>query len=234
MVESFPFVAALLASVFHVISGPDHLAAVMPFAIESKKKAWKIGLYWGVGHLLGMLLIGILFLLFRELIPVEKISGYSEQLVGLVLVFIGLWSFYKIFKKEKTHKHLHIHAENSPIIHKHEHEHDHQPNHRHVHKNTKKQGHFASLSIGVLHGLAGISHFILFIPVASFSNKMDSVKYLIGFGLGIIIAMTVFALIIGRISSYSIGEHNDALFKGIRFSGGLFALIIGIYWMFSV
>jgi ABC-type nickel/cobalt efflux system permease component RcnA len=233
MIDAFPFIAALLASILHVISGPDHLAAVIPFAIESKKKAWKIGLFWGIGHLLGMLLIGVLFLLFKELIPVEKISEYSEQLVGLVLVFIGLWSFYKIFKNEKTHKHLHVHAENSPVIHKHEHVHNHHPNHQHVHQKSTKQGHFASLSVGILHGLAGISHFILFIPVASFSNTMDSVRYLVGFGLGIIIAMTVFALIIGRISSYSKNEHNDALFKGIRFAGGLFAIIIGLYWMFS-
>jgi len=231
MIDSFPFVAALLASVFHVISGPDHLAAVIPFAIESKKKAWKIGLFWGIGHLLGMLLIGILFLIFREVIPVEKISEHSEQLVGIVLVFIGVWSFYKIFSNEKTHKHLHIHTENSPVIHKHTHEHDHHPNHHHVHAKNMKQGHIASLSVGVLHGLAGISHFILFIPVASFSNTMDSVKYLIGFGTGIILAMTVFALIVGRISSNSITEHNNALFKGIRFAGGIFAIIIGVYWM---
>ncbi len=233
MIDTFPFFAALIASILHVISGPDHLAAVIPFAIESKKKAWKIGLFWGIGHLLGMMLIGILFLLFRELIPVEKISEYSEQLVGIVLVFIGLWSFYKIFKEDRKHKHLHIHAENSPIIHKHEHEHQHAHGHHHIHKADVKQGHLASLSVGVLHGLAGISHFILFIPIASFSNKLDSINYLIGFALGIIVAMTVFALIVGRISSYSKTEHNDALFKGIRFAGGLFAIIIGIYWMFS-
>ena len=233
MIDSFPFIAALIASIFHVITGPDHLAAVIPFAIESKKKAWKIGLFWGIGHLLGMLLIGVLFLIFRELIPVEKISNYSEQLVGLVLIFIGVWSFYKLFKEDKKHKHLHVHSENTPVIHKHEHDHVHEHSHQHTHNKSIKQSNFASLSIGFLHGLAGISHFLLFIPVASFSNKMDSIFYLIGFSSGIIIAMTTFALVIGKISSFNKGEHNDVLFKGIRLAGGLFAIIIGIYWMFS-
>ena len=41
MSDSFPFIAALIASILHVITGPDHLAAVIPFAIESSKKAWK-------------------------------------------------------------------------------------------------------------------------------------------------------------------------------------------------
>ena len=100
----------------HVIMGPDHIAAVIPFAIESKRKAWKIGLYWGIGHIFGMIIIGILFMLFKELIPVEKISGYSEQLVGLVLIMIGLWAFYKIFINEHRHKHLHIHSDNNPML----------------------------------------------------------------------------------------------------------------------
>lgn len=232
MIESLPFIAALIASILHVITGPDHLAAVVPFAIESKKKAWKIGLFWGIGHLLGMILIGVLFLLFKELIPVEKISEFSEQLVGLVLIFIGAWSFYKLFKQENKHKHLHVHANDDVTIHKHEHHHHDHQNHTHHHEGIK-QGNFASLSVGFLHGLAGIAHFILFLPVASFDSKMDSVYYLIGTAIGILVAMTVFALVIGRISSYAKNEHHDMLFKGIRLAGGLFAIIIGFYWFFA-
>lgn len=233
MSDSFPFIAALIASILHVITGPDHLAAVIPFAIESKKKAWKIGLFWGIGHLMGMLAVGILFLIFRELIPVDSISVYSEQLVGIVLVLIGVWSFYKIFKEEKKHKHLHVHSNDTLAIHKHQHAHQHETSHHHTHNHQLKQSLFASLSIGFLHGLAGISHFLLFIPVASFKNQIDSISYLVGFSCGIVLAMTSFALLIGSISSFSKNEHNDTLFKGIRFSGGLFALIIGLYWLFS-
>ena len=232
MIDSFPFIAALIASILHVITGPDHLAAVVPFAVDAKRKAWKIGLFWGIGHLLGMILIGVLFFLFRELIPVEKISGYSEQLVGLVLIFIGVWSFYKLFKQEKKHKHLHVHANDDVTIHKHEHHHHENQNHTHHHDGIK-QGNFASLSVGFLHGLAGIAHFILFLPVASFDSKMDSINYLIGTAVGILIAMTVFAFVIGSISSYAKNEHNEMLFKGIRFAGGLFAIIIGFYWIFA-
>ena len=47
MDTTFPLTAGLIASILHVIAGPDHLAAVAPFAIESKRKAWKIGLFLG-------------------------------------------------------------------------------------------------------------------------------------------------------------------------------------------
>jgi ABC-type nickel/cobalt efflux system permease component RcnA len=230
---TFPFFAGLVASVLHVIMGPDHLAAVLPFVVEAKRKAWKIGLFWGIGHIFGMLLIGLLFLFFKELIPVEQISGYSEQLVGLVLIIIGIWAFAKIFRSEHRHKHLHIHSENHPLIHKHSHEHSHNPSHEHVHKESEKQGFFASFWIGVLHGLAGIAHFILFLPVLGFKDDYSAATYIGGFIFGILIAMISFSLVIGRIAGLARNEHNQNMYKGIRLAGGIFAILIGIYWIFG-
>ena len=228
---TFPFFAGLLASMLHVIMGPDHIAAVLPFVIEAKRRAWKVGLFWGIGHIFGMLFIGLLFLLFKEVIPVEKISGYSEQLVGLVLVIIGIWAFVKIFKSEPTHKHLHVHSERQPLIHKHTHEHQHNPSHEHVHPMKETQSYFASFWVGVLHGLAGVAHFILFIPVLGFDSNLTAAVYIAGFILGILVAMTAFSLIVGKIAGFAKNEHNQNLYKGIRLTGGIFAIVIGIYWM---
>jgi ABC-type nickel/cobalt efflux system permease component RcnA len=228
-----PLTAGLIASILHVITGPDHLAAVAPFAIESKRKAWKIGFTWSIGHLVGMLAIGALFLAFREFIPVEKISNYSEVLVGVVLIGIGVWAFFKIFRKDKAHKHLHVHSEDSPIIHSHSHEHVHEKSHRHSHPKTLKQSNWASFSIGVLHGVAGVAHLLLFLPVLGFENNYDATSYLIGFGIGIVVAMTVFAFVMGTVSTMAQNGHNEVFFKGIRMAGGLFAIIIGIYWVLS-
>jgi len=232
MYLSFLFFTGIIASVLHVISGPDHLAAVTPFAIESKKKAWKVGLFWGIGHLAGMLSIGILFLLFKNLIPIEKISEHSEKMVGILLILLGIWIFFKIFKTEKKHKHTHIHSETNPLIHKHEHIHNSEKKHNHIHPNLK-QGVIASLSVGFIHGLAGIAHFLLFLPVIGFASKIDSAKYIVGFGIGTVIAMIAFAMVIGRVSSFSKKDHNNAFFKGIQLAGGLFAFIIGVYWVLA-
>lgn len=255
---SFPLFAGIIAAILHVISGPDHLAAVTPFAIESKKKAWKVGLFWGIGHLLGMLSIGVLFLMFKELIPIEKISMHSEKFVGVILIGLALWIFYKIFRDEKQHIHTHIHAEGNPLIHTHLHSHDevtpiikknphlryevsevirkyphiHQTEKSHTHSNsTLKQGIIASLSVGFVHGLAGVAHFLLFLPVIGFASKLDSTKYIVGFGIGTLLAMISFAFVIGSFASFSKQNHTATFFKGIRMAGGLFAFFIGIYWI---
>lgn len=250
---SFPIFAGIIAAILHVISGPDHLAAVTPFAIESKKKAWKVGLFWGIGHLFGMLSIGVLFLMFKDLIPIEKISMHSEKMVGVILIGLALWIFFKIFKDEKQHEHTHVHAEGNPMIHTHPHIHEEaEPiiknryivsevirKHPHIHQNEKshthsnsnlKQGIIASLSVGFVHGLAGVAHFLLFLPVIGFASKLDSTKYIIGFGIGTLLAMISFAFVIGSMASFSKQNPNSTFFKGIRMAGGLFAFIIGIYW----
>lgn len=230
---SFPLIAGIAASVLHVVSGPDHLAAVTPLAIETRRKVWRIGLFWGFGHLTGMLLIGLLFLLFREYIPLEKISEHSEQLVGVVLIAVGLWALFSIFYKSKKHKHPHVHDGEEPYIHVHEHDHEtNKLEHSHVHDKKLKQNLWSSFGIGVLHGLAGIAHFVLLLPVLGFESQIDSIQYIVGFGFGTVLAMTIYTFLLGQLANYSKEKNNKSLFKTIRLSGGILAIGVGIYWLY--
>ena len=169
---------------------------------------------------------------FHNKIP-ERLKRSFIMSIIFVLIGIGFWAFYKIFKTKKNHKHLHIHSEEAPIIHKHKHKHTHNITHQHKHPKDLKQSYFASFWIGILHGLAGISHFLILLPVLGFKSQTDSVLYIVGFGSGIILAMTTFAFVIGKIASSARTGHNDFFFNGIRLAGGLFAIIIGVYWCFS-
>ena len=228
-----PFFAGTLAAALHVVSGPDHLAAITPLAIETRKKVWRIGLFWGFGHLTGMLVIGLLFLAFKEVIPVELISEYSEQLVGLVLIGVGIWAIFRIFFKGKGHKHPHIHGGEKPYIHVHDHNHeDSTLEHEHKHSKSLQQNSWSSFLIGVLHGLAGIAHFLLLLPVLGFENLFEGVFYIIGFALGTVLAMVIYAFILGKISNGSQKLGNPKTFQSIRIAGGLFAIIVGVYWLY--
>ena len=231
---NLPLFAGILAAALHVITGPDHLAAVLPFAIESKRRAWRVGLTWGVGHLAGMLFIGILFILFKDLIPIEPISNYSEILVGVVLIGIGIAALYAIFRKKKKHEHLHIHEDGEvPIIHKHEHRHHNGNGHKHQLDISQGQSNRAAFFIGVLHGLAGVAHFLLFLPILGFSNQGEAIGYIVGFAAGTVLAMTAFATVVGKIATAAVSQQSEFFYNGIRLAGGLFAIIIGLYWCFS-
>ena len=230
---NLPFFAGFLASVLHVISGPDHLAAITPLAIETKKKVWRIGLLWGLGHLMGMFVVGLLFILFRQLIPVEAISANSELLVGAILIGVGTWAIFRIFYKGKKHKHPHIHGGDQPYIHIHKHTHSsNELEHEHTHSNSLRQNSWSSFLIGVLHGLAGISHFILLLPVLGFENQYQAIIYVIGFALGTVTAMVVYAYLLGRLSNYSRKLNNPRFTQSIRITGALFAIVVGVFWLY--
>lgn len=79
----------LLAGSQHVVTGADHVAAVAPLAVDSRRFAWTAGLHWGIGHACGLALLGGLFVAFREALPVESISAWSELIVGGLLIVIG-------------------------------------------------------------------------------------------------------------------------------------------------
>jgi len=139
------FVTGFIASMAHVVTGPDHMAAVTPLAIDSQKKSWIIGFSWGLGHTAGMLLIGMLFVLFKEFLPIEAISEHSETVIGFLLIGIGSWALVRTYLRHKHGNKPHAHFHTTPYlythIHKHshgfkpvtEHEHDGKPAHTHNH-----------------------------------------------------------------------------------------------------
>ncbi len=231
---SAPFLIGLFASVMHVVSGPDHLAAVTPLAIENKLKSWAIGLSWGLGHTFGMLLIGVLFIFFKNYLPVDAISAYSEMLVGIVLIGIGLWAFWRIFvSSNTTHAHPHSHTDEQGEVFTHVHEHMHPAQNQHLHKHPKKirQNVFSALIIGLIHGLAGVSHLLGVLPTLAFPSNVDSTLYLTGFGIGTIVAMVVFSFLLGFVSYQSSEKAKPIIFKTIQFTGAFASLAVGVYWI---
>lgn len=67
--------AGLVAGAVHVLSGPDHLAAIAPYAVADKARSWRTGVRWGLGHSAGVLGVGLLVLLTRQVLPVEALRA---------------------------------------------------------------------------------------------------------------------------------------------------------------
>ncbi|MBC8319736.1 MAG: sulfite exporter TauE/SafE family protein [Bacteroidetes bacterium] len=237
IVTSIPLLFGLIASIIHVVAGPDHLAAVSPLALNAKFRPWLIGMSWGIGHLTGMLLIGLVFFFFRDLIPIEFISNNSERIVGLLLVVIGVWALVKVvsYRKDK-HAHIHTHAEDEVSAYIHKHEHSHNQSHKHTHEHDKaleKQSYWAAAGIGVIHGFAGVSHLVSMLPTLAFPNNFDAIMYLVGFGAGTIIAMVGFSFLLGLMAKTASKQRKDTVFIGINAIAGISAIFVGIIWMWN-
>jgi ABC-type nickel/cobalt efflux system permease component RcnA len=233
----FPLVFGVLAAALHVLTGPDHLAAIAPIALRTRFRPWMIGMSWGVGHLLGMLILGGLFFFFRELIPIEMISANSERIVGLLLIIIGLWSIYRIYTYKKTspHKHVHTHKDEhgNVYVHTHGHEHSGETKHSHTGTGEHRQTYFAVLGIGLLHGLAGFNHILHLLPTLAFPSAFDAILYLAGFAVGTVLAMVGFSIILGLAGRISNQAGKEVVFKTVNIVAGFGAIGIGLFWLWN-
>src|SRR5437868_109015 len=88
-----------LAGLFHVLSGPDHLAAVAPLAVEDGRRGWLAGWTWGFGHASGVVVVALLAIALRDLLPpVDILSTWGERVVGVALIAIGLWALRGVWR----------------------------------------------------------------------------------------------------------------------------------------
>lgn len=211
------------AGSIHVLTGPDHLAAISPLAIENRTKASMVGFKWGIGHTGGVCLLGFISLILRELIPINFISGYSERLIGIILIGIGLWGLRNVYYN-KIHIHTHEHDGN-----KHIHFHSHKKNTPHETPRAHFHTH-AAFAVGIMHGFAGTSHIFGILPALAFTSRTDAVFYLLFFGTGTISAMTAYAAVIGYLSDKLEGRGTIII---QRMLGGFCAaaIFIGFYWI---
>jgi len=93
--EQLSFAFAALVGCSHAFEA-DHLAAVSSMSMRrtSLLSAMKDGVYWGLGHTSTLLLIGGLMIGGRWLIA-QTVFSYLEAMVGLMLIGLGLFRFWR-------------------------------------------------------------------------------------------------------------------------------------------
>ena len=213
-------ITGALAGLFHVLSGPDHLTAVAPIALESRTRGWLAGWTWGFGHASGVVVVAALGILLRDLLPpIDVISAWGERVVGAALIGVGLWALRRSLQLKPgphshgslSHDHLHVQAGPGWL---------------------RRLGHaHASFCFGVLHGVAGSSHFVGVLPALALPTRMAAFTYIGAFGVGTVAAMTAFAAVIGRASGNI--HHHAVGYRAIMTTAALLAIVVGGVWLLS-
>lgn len=207
-----------LAGFVHVLSGPDHLAAVAPLAVSDRARGWYAGWTWGLGHTAGVVAIAALAVLLREwLPPIDAISAWSERLVGVALIGIGAWALRRSLRIEPQRhahgavSHDHLHVQSGP-------------------RWVRGLGHaHASFYMGVLHGIAGSSHFLGVLPALALPTRATALIYITAFGIGSIAAMTAFAAALG--SAGARVQPGTSAHRGLMLGTAVMAVGVGGWWL---
>jgi hypothetical protein len=203
--------AGLVAGLTHALSGPDHLSAVAPLVVGERRSGWRTGLLWGAGHSMGIWLIGLLALALRGVLPLERVSSWSERLVGAMLIAVGLWGLRKAFAP-RLDEEAHVHS--------------------HVHPRWGGRPGPAALWIGSLHGLAGSSHILGLFPALAFASRSASLAYIGGFGLGAILAMVAFASALS-LASVRLTANGGRGYQALLGGASAVSIVLGGFWLIS-
>jgi len=197
----------------------DHIAALSTILSRNKsiKDSSILGMFWGFGHTVALLVMGFLILLLKITVP-EKIALSFELIVGTMLVLLGINLLIQIYE-DKIHIHKHVHGKE-----KH--------SHFHTHKHTKQHNHFhKSLYIGLLHGLAGSAALSLLV-LTTINSIWLGLLYILIFGIGSIIGMMLISSIIS-IPFALISKRLENAKTMLRASSALISIIIGISVIYS-
>ena len=209
-----------LAGFVHVLAGPDHLAAVAPLAVAGERRGWLAGWTWGAGHASGVAVVAAVAVLLRDLLPpVSLISSWSERIVGVALIAIGLWAVRRGLRLAPA---AHSHG---PVSH----------DHLHVQRGPawlRRLGHaHASFYMGILHGVAGSSHFFGVLPALALPTAGAALGYIGAFAAGTVVAMTAFAAAVG-LAGHRL-PHTPRARGAMMLTSGVVAIVVGGVWLVS-
>ncbi|WMX58647.1 sulfite exporter TauE/SafE family protein [Peribacillus sp. R9-11] len=204
---------------------PDHVIAVSTIASQSKKlwHASLAGVFWGIGHTITLFIVGIILILMKGEIP-GKWSMSLEFLVGIMLVYLGVTTILS-FKSIHVHTHAHDGDE-----HKHVHTHEHGGKHEHKHKH-KHVSYLKSMSIGLVHGLAGSGTMVI-LTMSTVKSVWEAAIYILLFGVGTVIGMLFFTTIIGI--PFVLSMKRVKISRTLVFTMGTISMVFGIYYMYNL
>jgi ABC-type nickel/cobalt efflux system permease component RcnA len=227
---------------------PDHVVAVSTIVSRERSipRAGWIGILWGIGHTLTILIVGAAIILFGVAIP-PRVGLTLEFSVALMLILLGAlnltgaigWISRRFApthpQHHGTHSHLHSHGDYA-----HDHRHSHGSHTEHhadevepphwLHAPFARLGIFHSLRpllIGIVHGLAG-SAAVALLVLGTIRDPRWALFYLLVFGLGTIVGMMLMTLAFAAPFTFA-GNRFAWLNKSLVTTTGLVSLIFGLF-----
>jgi len=198
---------------------PDHLAAVSTLVSDERGplRGAFLGLCWGVGHTLALVVVGVALILLRAEMP-PRIADLFEFFVALMLIGLGLRAILRAAREGPAGPSaLHQHG---PVVHKH-------PGvapHVHVGHLTLAR---RPLLVGIVHGLAG-SGALTALVLATLPSAAARITYMTLFGVGSTLGMAALSGLLGWPLA-RIGGQTRTL-RTISLVVGCASTALGVFW----
>jgi high-affinity nickel permease len=218
---------ALMLGLRHA-SDPDHLVAVTSLVAADggdTRSATRLGAWWGVGHALTLLVLGLPLIFFKSELPGWLEAG-AEKTVGVVILCLAARVIYKWVKGDyrvTAHAHHAAHADPEDGHDRRRHLRRGAGGHAHRHVRTPRQ----AFGIGLLHGLAGTGAVVLLL-IAALPTQVEAAAALAVFAPMSVASMALLTGVFAWVLTRPIVEpvYRTVLIPAL----GVFALMFGAWY----
>ena len=188
----------------------DHLVAVSTIVSGRRGLLGSsiVGGFWGLGHTLSLVVVGLLVIALHIRIP-EKAAMGMEFTVALMLVILGL-NVLRTMRKGRVHAHAHAGL-----------------SHAHPHAHGVLAGGRRSVFIGMVHGLAGSAALMLVVLTAIPSTGL-AMTYIAVFGFGSVGGMMLMSTFLGLPFALT-ARKFESLNSVIRGISGVVSVSFGLF-----
>lgn len=217
----------------HAISGPDHLAALLPLCLGRRwLAAASTGATWGLGHGVGAALVGALGFALRGALNLDALARFSEVAVGVSIIVIGATGLQEAREWRDGLQECAVRYEAASEIVMSEElcEGENTPSPPLTSRMVTR-----TLLNGILNGVSGTGHVLGVLPALAMPTWAVAAAYLGCFGMGTFVTMALFTGLIGELSS-RMGQRVGSAFNqpaapaNLAMASSALALALGAFW----
>lgn len=223
-------VVAVLLGLRHA-TDPDHLTAVSTLVLADRdqeaRRARMLGLCWGLGHAVTLLLLGLPVVLAGRLFP-DAVQRAAEVGVGAVIVLLAARLLLR-WRRGYFHAHEHGHGERR---HAHPHFHEHAPAtghpvaHEHLHGARAGRSPLTAFGIGLLHGAGGSAGAAVLL-ISAMPGEAEAVAALVLLAVGTAVSMAAISSVFGGVLGHrALRTRMESLVPAL----GAVSLLFGVWY----
>ena len=236
---------------------PDHVIAVTTILSRERRLVVvaRVGVVWGLGHTLTVLLVGAAIIVFKIAIP-ARLGLAMEFAVAVVLIMLGVGAAASLIRKAATRMRASSSEDEGLVVHAHAHAHGdavHLHPHVHVgpHENTDDAMHhdhripadrlpplaarrplLRSFAVGLVHGLAG-SAAIALLVLSAIPQPLWATLYLAIFCAGTIVGMGLITTAIA--TPFMVASRRASwIHQGLVTGSGLLSFGFGLFLAYQI
>ncbi len=200
----------LLLGLLHALE-PDHVAVVTGVSLDGNRRAWRVGLAFGLSHMLAVALLALTTILAGHALAGDAVFLWLDRAAWGFVILLGLWNLAGAANLRRITPQPSVHAHGALV---------------HAHPGAKARFHHSAAWLGAFFGLGGVRGFTTLLREHGWQGFGPFAFALLLFGVGITAMFIALSWASGLLSQALEGPRGR---RAVLACSGLGNLAVGLW-----